>query len=169
MPRMQLVMWSRTREHGAKSPSRRASRAIGSSCDRRHRWRHSRVGRCADLRAVFHDQGDRTRHGTGTIYCAQRCREGPRRLARFRDTARQGHHVLRAPAFRATRLTHSSGTLFRPWHRRVAARAAFRAGRQSLARALVGGRLALKSRSEFNRSLLDRLLVSGGDENSRAA
>jgi hypothetical protein len=47
--------------------------------------------------------------------------------------------------------------------------AAFRAGRQSLARALVGERLALKSRSEFNRSLLERLLVLGGDENTRAA
>ena len=47
--------------------------------------------------------------------------------------------------------------------------AAFRAGRQSLARALVAERLAVKSRSEFNRGLLERLVVLGGDENTRAA
>ena len=46
--------------------------------------------------------------------------------------------------------------------------AAFRAGRRSLARALVGERLALKAGSEFNRSLLDRLHLFG-DEQTRAA
>lgn len=47
--------------------------------------------------------------------------------------------------------------------------AAFRAGRRSLARALVAERLALKARSEFNRSLVERLQLFGGDENTRAA
>jgi tetratricopeptide (TPR) repeat protein len=47
--------------------------------------------------------------------------------------------------------------------------AAFRAGRRSLARALVAERLALKAGSEFNRGLIERLHLFGGDEHTRAA
>ena len=51
----------------------------------------------------------------------------------------------------------------------TATEAALRAGRRSLARALIGERLALKPRSEFNRQLLERTQVLGTDEDTRAA
>jgi tetratricopeptide (TPR) repeat protein len=47
--------------------------------------------------------------------------------------------------------------------------AAFRAGRRSLARALVAERQSLKPRSDFNRGLLERVQLLGGDEQTRAA
>jgi tetratricopeptide (TPR) repeat protein len=51
----------------------------------------------------------------------------------------------------------------------TATEAALRAGRHSLARALVGERLTLKPRSGFNRQLLERAQVLGTDEDTRAA
>ena len=51
----------------------------------------------------------------------------------------------------------------------TATEAALRAGRRSLARALIGERLALKPRSEFDRQLLERTQVLGTDEDTRAA
>jgi tetratricopeptide (TPR) repeat protein len=51
----------------------------------------------------------------------------------------------------------------------TATEAALRAGRRSLARALIGERLSLKPRSGFNRQLLERSQLLGADEDSRAA
>jgi hypothetical protein len=51
----------------------------------------------------------------------------------------------------------------------TATEAALRAGRRSLARALVGERLSLKPRSVFNRQLLERTQLLSPGEDSRAA
>ncbi len=51
----------------------------------------------------------------------------------------------------------------------TATEAALRAGRRSLARALVAERLALKPRSPFNGGLLERTHISGSDDDMRAA
>jgi hypothetical protein len=51
----------------------------------------------------------------------------------------------------------------------TATEAALRAGRRSLARALVAERLAIKPRSPFNGGLLERIQILGADDDMRAA
>ena len=84
---------------------------------------------------------------------------------------RQDYEITIDELQRVARLRHRFGGSHaqRDLLQLTATEAALRAGRRSLARALIGERLALKPRSEFNRQLLERTQVLGTDEDTRAA